>query len=116
MISNTGANISMTRGDDVAVHININEVAADGTKTPYTLVEGDTLTLTIKHNSDADDSPVIQKIFTTQDLLIEHDDTKDLEYGLYLYDVVLTSSDGKIYTLLMATLELTKEGGIDAGS
>lgn len=116
MITNTGANISMTRGDDVAVHININEVAADGTKTPYTLEEGDTLTLTIKHNSDADDSPVIQKVFTTQDLLIEHDDTKDLEYGLYLYDVVLTSSDGKIYTLLMATLELTKEGGIDAGS
>ena len=116
MITNTGANISMTRGDDVAVHVNINEVAADGTKTPYTLAEGDTLTLTIKHNSDADDSPVIQKVFTTLDLLIEHDDTKDLEYGLYLYDVVLTSADGKIYTLLMATLELTKEGGIDAGS
>ena len=113
MINNTGANISMTRGDDVAIHINIWEVAADGTKTAYELEEGDTLTLTIKHNSDADDSPVIQKVFTTQNLIIDHDDTKALEYGLYLYDVVLTSATNKIYTLLMATLELTKEGGIE---
>ena len=70
MINNTGANISMTRGDDVAIHVNIWEVAADGTKTAYELEEGDTLTLTIKHNSDADDTPIIQKVFTGKGLLL----------------------------------------------
>lgn len=113
MITNSGFLVSMTRGDDVAIHVDIKSVAADGTKTDYTMEEGDTLTLTVKYNSEfGDDDALIQKIYTTPDITIEHDDTKDLDYGLYLYDIVLTAANGNIYTLIMSTLELTKEGGI----
>lgn len=111
MIDNIGNAVTMTRGDDVAIHVNIWEEAEDGTKTPYTLDEGETLTLTIKHNSEEDTAAIVQKVYTTQDVIIDHDDTKNLDYGLYLYDIVFTSSTSKTYTLIMSTLELTKEGG-----
>lgn len=113
MINNINSAIIMTRGDDVAIHVNITSIASDGTETEYTMQEGDRLIFTVKYNSEYGNAEaLIQKTFTTANITIDHDDTKDLEYGLYLYDIVLVDSNDKIYTLLMNTLELTKEGGI----
>lgn len=86
---------------------------SDGTKVAYTMQEGETLTLTVKYNSEFGNSEaLLQKVYSSADCVIDHDDTKDLEYGLYLYDIVLTDANSKIYTLVMSTIELTKEGGI----
>lgn len=113
MIENKGFKIYMTRGDDVVINLDITIVNDDDSRTPYIMEDGDTLTLTIKHNSEyGNEAAILQKVYTAPQVSIFHDDTKDLEYGLYLYDIVLKTSEGLIYTLIIDTIELTKEGGI----
>ncbi len=113
MIENKGFKLYITRGDDVLINVNITQHLADGTEASYEMQEGDTLTLTVKHNSDYTNAEaVLQKVYTSNQVAIFHDDTKDLDYGLYLYDIVLKNAAGHIYTLILDTLELTKEGGL----
>ena len=110
MIKIDGTTITMTRGDTLSLTVNIYDQEGHA----YAPDPGDAIRFAMKKDYE-DAEPLIIKSIDPADfqLIVEPEDTKALEYGLYLYDVVLTSASNKIYTLLMATLELTKEGGIE---
>lgn len=87
------ANIELTRGDTLALHIDL----MDDNGEPYTLKDGDDLVLTIKKSTRTPDV-ILQK--HGQDVVIEPDDTEPLKYGTYKYDVQLTLADGRVTTVI----------------
>ena len=91
-------NIKMTRGDTVKLHVSISRKQ---TGEPYIPQEGDTIVFSVKKKySDA--VPLIQKIIPndTQYLIIDPEDTKDLPFGSYHYDIELIDSEGNVDTFI----------------
>lgn len=98
-----GPTITLTRGDYASFHIDIED-ATGGEYTPQT---GDVVTFTVKKNTKTEEV-LIQK--TGQDIEIEHEDTAELRYGTYAYDVQLTYANGHIDTFIgPADFVLTEE-------
>ena len=98
-----GPTITITRGDSASFHIDI----VDASGTEYVLQDGDIVTFTVKKSTKTEDI-LIQK--TGQDVEIEHEDTADLRYGTYAYDVQLTYANGHIDTFIgPADFVLTEE-------
>lgn len=93
MFKITGTNISMTRGDSASFDITVQN--ADGT--PYTLHTGDTVTLTVKKTVN-DSEVLLQK--QGVNITLENSDTKNLEYGSYVYDVQVDLADGSKHTII----------------
>ena len=96
----SGNNISMIRGDTDAIEIS----AEDGDGVAIPLVEGDTIYFTVKENTETDDK-ILQKIitdFTLGEALITlfPADTKDLEAGVYVYDIQWTKASGEVRTIV----------------
>lgn len=94
--------ITMTRGDYGLFSVEILKAKENPTDPDefYELEEGDVVYFTVKKNTKSD-TPLIQKT----GLLIEilHDDTKDLNYGTYVYDVQLTHANGEPDTFITYT-------------
>lgn len=102
----SGTTIYLTRGDSLSVRV--------GIKTPagydYELQEGDEVRFAMKHDF-SDSEPLILKTIGS-DLLLELDpeDTEDLPFGRYVYDIELTNASGKVDTFIAdAVLYITKE-------
>lgn len=96
MLTITNDAIHLTRGDNADIEVIIKDLEGN----TYTLQEGDKLLFTIKSNCKTDDI-VIQKDITSDSIItIEHNDTKDLNYGDYVFDVQCTLSDGQVYTVI----------------
>lgn len=89
--------IYLTRGDSAGFDVSIY----NGT-TPYTLQEGDILTFTVRQNLYS--AKVIEKTGTTIHFDLEPADTKDLQFGDYLYDIQLTFANGEINTIIPPSL------------
>jgi thiamine pyrophosphokinase len=99
----TGTNITMTRGDSESITVSCKN--AEGVAIP--LVSGDKIYLTVKENMF---TPIkkFQKIVTTFTggnavINIVPDDTKNLSYGTYKYDIQLTKANGNITTIVPAS-------------
>lgn len=90
-----GNAIVMTRGDTVTLDLSIKN--SDGEE--YELYQGDTVVFSVKKNID-DTKYAFQKTFVEKRIVIENADTKDLEFGDYVYDVQLTYNDGQIATII----------------
>lgn len=88
-----GPTITITRGDTASFSISIT----DASGAAYEPQEGDTVTFTVKKSTKTDDI-LIQKTGTAVQL--EHEDTADLKYGTYVYDVQLTYASGAIDTFI----------------
>ncbi len=98
-----GPIIKLTRGDYASFHINIK----DASGAEYVLQDGDVVTFTVKKNTKTEDV-LIQK--TGQDVEIEHEDTAEMKYGTYVYDVQLTHANGRPDTFIgPSTFEITEE-------
>jgi len=101
----SGANISMTRGDTETLTVRCP-------KEPF--VDGDAVYMTVRESVD---SPVaFQKVVTefTDDgeavIVIDHEDTKGLDFGSYLYDIQVTRESGVVKTPVKPSkLTLTEE-------
>ena len=96
----SGTNLSMIRGDTEAISI----AAEDGDGVAIPLVAGDTIYFTVKENTETDDK-IIQKIvteFTLGEALITlfPADTKDLEAGVFVYDIQWTKASGEVRTIV----------------
>ncbi len=90
--------ISLTRGDTAYLNISVE---IDGK--PYDMQEGDALTLSIK-KSTSDEMPVVQKMITSGTTIhIEPQDTDDLAFGKYKYDVQLDKANGDVFTIIEPT-------------
>jgi hypothetical protein len=95
-----GNDIFMIRGDTETILVSCKN--SEGEPVPF--VPGDTIYFTVKR-STRDEKKVLQKVVTEfQDgkavIEIEHEDTKDLEFQTYVYDVQHTSAGGKVTTII----------------
>jgi len=96
-----GTNLSMIRGDSECITITLYNSEGDVVK----FEEGDTVYFTVKENLQTN-VKIIQKVikeFRDGKAIIEldPDDTKNLPFSKpYIYDVQLTSKDGKVTTII----------------
>lgn len=81
-------NITLTRGDTSQIDITILDQEGE----PYTLRAGEQLVLTVKKNYLTDEV-LIEKILTEPSFSFLTNDTKDLSFGIYKYDIYLTDGE-----------------------
>lgn len=101
--------ISMTRGDTLKCKINVT--GPDGQE--YIPEEGDKILFAVKKAStDKECLFTVDVPYDTCLLHIKPEDTKDLEFGTYKYDMSITLSNGDVHTFIEVTdLTLTEEIG-----
>lgn len=99
--------IRLTRGDTARISVPITN---DLTGSTYEMEDSDKLTLSIK-KKETDAQPLVQKVLTgSNSFHILPSDTKDLQFGKYVYDVELTTEAGDVYTIIEpTTFEILKE-------
>ena len=94
MLTISNQNIFLTRGDTAKISLNITSAgsaAYDSTK--------DRVVLTVK-KSTTDKAKVLQKTAVNGVITVSPADTKNLDYGDYVYDVQLTTVAGDVCTII----------------
>ena len=100
--------IKLTRGD--TAYLTVSVKIKDGE--PYAVKADDVLTLTVKRDYADPEALIEKKITGTTTFHIEPVDTKDLEFGTYVYDVQVTMANGDNFTVLAdKKLKITNEVG-----
>jgi hypothetical protein len=94
-----GKNIRLVRGDSDSITVQLSEG-----DTARPLVTGDIVYFTVK-KSPYESAKVFQKIITEfvdgkAIIPITHDDTKDMEFKSYVYDIQITFADGTVKTIV----------------
>lgn len=84
----------LTRGDSAPFSIGIFDKYGN----PYEPEEGDRVDFTVKPIDNLEGAPVIKKQGTTIKLV--HEDTKNLPFGAYVYDVQITYANGDRDTVI----------------
>lgn len=99
--------IYLTRGDTFLADVRIFQTCGD----PYHLQEGDTIRFAMKKSLTDETTLVTKDIpIDTRRLQLDPEDTKDLPFGTYVYDVQLTKADGTVDTFITPSkLVLTEE-------
>lgn len=95
-----GTNISMTRGDSEAIKVTVQDTL--GNVIP--LVTGDTIYFTVRKNM-LNTTKIIEKIITEFDdgealITINPQDTNNLSFTYYVYDIQLTRENGMVKTII----------------
>lgn len=99
-------NISLTRGDTLFLTVNLTDSDGD----PYVPSEGDRIRLAMKRRINSSDLVMLKEISPeTLTFEIEPQDTKDLAYGTYVYDIELTDSEGHVNTVIFGKFRITEE-------
>lgn len=115
--------ITLTRGDDCKINIDITTTDGEA----YVPAEGESVKLYVKkeglEKSLEEQVTLIEKTFqkvTVQEgdaeetiklvAEIADTDTKDLETGTYKYGVKLSTADGKVYTVITPSNFIIQEG------
>ncbi len=98
-------NITLTRGDTGIFKISLQ----DQNGQPYIPQEGDSLRFALGKDYGKDALLVKSIPMDTCVLELEPEDTKNLEFKKYKYDIQFTSSDGKVSTIILATFTVDKE-------
>ena len=92
--------IFLTRGDTFKAHLTINY--PDGSV--YTPKEGDSIRFALKENIEDEECLILRDIpIDTMLLVLYPEDTKELEFGTYVYDVQLTKVNGDVDTFITAS-------------
>lgn len=107
MVDVSGTSITMTRGDTARISVYI--VDAEGE--PYTPGNQDVIRFAMKKDYK-DAEPLLLKDIPvdTMTLVINPEDTKQLAFGAYVYDIELTREDGSVDTFIdRAKIKLTEE-------
>lgn len=87
--------ITLTRGDDTYFDVNIT--TEDGTE--YELAEGDKVVFTVKKRA-VDTTELIKIQSQTGKIRLSSDDTENLDFGVYEYDIQLITADENVYTVV----------------
>lgn len=104
--------IRLTRGDTARFVVDIAMLDIDGNATgdSYIPTSEDTLTFTVKRSANLEEYLLQKTIKGATSFLIEPEDTKDLRFGSYVYDVELKLANGEVYTVVEeSTFELKRE-------
>lgn len=98
-----GRDISMIRGDTESLRVSVKEQYGD----KIFLSSGDTIYFTVKKNSK-EEEVLIQKVVEVFDngeavISIDPEDTKQLEFRTYYYDIQLNRTNGDVKTVISAS-------------
>ena len=109
MISLKGNEITMTRSDSLI--LNLSLFNKDGTE--YVPIEGDYIRFAMSTGYLGDVNYILhinkEIPIDTMILELEPEDTHDLAYVKYNYDIEITHADGRVDTFISSTLKLVKE-------
>ena len=99
--------IFLTRGDTFKAKITITYPNG----AVYTPTEGDSIRFALKEDVEDKECLIIRDIpIDTMLLVINPEDTKELEFGSYVYDLQLTKANGDVDTFITASkFKLTAE-------
>lgn len=113
----SGKTIKLTRGDTLCLKVNIMK---DGE--PYEVQTGDVVRFALKRNKIkadksgySDEEPLILKELELNEennliLLLNPEDTKQLPFDTYVYDIEIKFADGSVDTFIdKATFKVTEE-------
>lgn len=101
-----GTTISLVRGDSLATELTLKRKTTGETYTP---VQGDVIRFAMKRNvlnvdmtAYVDKDPLIAKTIPIATMLleIEPEDTKELPFGEYVYDIEITFANGDVDTFI----------------
>lgn len=101
-----GNKITLTRGDTLKVLVGITNGGE-----PYVPEQGDFVRFALK-KFVTDDEPILIKSIPIDTMILEliPADTKNLEFGRYVYDIELTTSEGDVDTFIgPETFDITEE-------
>lgn len=99
--------IYLTRGDYAELEVAIT----DGDGKPYTLAEGDVLTLSVREAPDDEAKLQFSVSSATDRIIINNADTAEMEPGEYSADIQLTTADGKRRTIWAHTSDDPRRRG-----
>lgn len=109
-----GNTIILTRGDTLLLKV---DILKDGEA--YTPEDGDVVRFALKHKSMTsdkgnytDNEPIFTKTIPNDTLVLQinPNDTKELSFADYVYDIQITFADGTVDTFITAsTFRLTPE-------
>lgn len=106
-----GTNISMIRGDSENITISLKDVNGDN----LYFEDGDTLFLTVKDSVNTDIITLQKIVNTFQDnqaiIEIKPEDTKNLKFKDYVYDIQLNKINGYVKTIIPPS-KFTIEGEV----
>lgn len=107
LVIDSNNSIRLTRGDTAWFSITVHNPILNE---EYEVGENDTLTLTVKKRA-TDLEPLVQKTIVYENIFhLEPEDTSDLAFGKYQYDVQITTGNGDVYTIIPPTsFEILKE-------
>lgn len=80
-------NVYLTRGDTATLRVNITDSSGE----PYIMLPDDRLIFTVRRLPEKG-SPVINKTVAGNVITLSTDDTKDLTFGKYRFDIYLYNS------------------------
>lgn len=95
-----GTTIKLTRGDTAFLTILIER---EGTGQAYELAEEDALVFTVKKNTYEREALIQKKLLGGNLFEFTPEDTAGLDFGLYVYDVQLTTAVGHVFTVVEAS-------------
>ncbi len=97
--------ISLTRGDTFRVQV---EIVSDGVV--YTPTENDSIRFSMKRSYGSNTVLIHKDIPSdTMVLTLSPEDTKNLAFGLYVYDMEITFENGDVFTFISGWLDLLPE-------
>lgn len=94
MLKTIGTNIELTRGDTAELSLDVKK--NDGTAYDFS---SDTVVFTVKTNTVTSEI-MFQKTFSSGEIKINPEDTSNMKYGTYKYDVQITTAGGDVYTVI----------------
>lgn len=108
MLKISGTTITLTRGDSALITLTLTYKNGDF----YEPAEGDKIRFAVKKNFNDLVPPLLILDIPTDTLLlhISPEDSKQLAYGQYKYDIQLTTGSGEVDTFIdRANLVITEE-------
>ena len=103
----SGTTNTLTRGDTFMAQVSITDSNVD----PYVPSEGDSVRFAMKAKYTDEDTLLVKDIpIDTLKLVLDPEDTKDLAFGTYVYDVQLTKASGEVDTFITTSkIKITEE-------
>ena len=103
MLDINNENISLTRGDTAIIELDITI-----NNQPYIFSDADKIIFSVKQSYD-DADYILQRQLTSKYITLNHEDTKSLEAGTYVYDVQISFADGQVVTYGPGKFKLTAD-------
>ena len=96
----SGTSLKMTRGDTGAIRVIVSDAAGE----IVPLVDGDMIEMTVRESLISSEKTMYKKVteFVNGEALItiHPEDTANLKFKTYVYDIQLTRANGQVQTII----------------